>query len=319
MADLVILTEAGGSAGFGHLMRCLAIANETDAELYVNADGDYPDNNRSKKYNWRTNLDKLISELPASCSILVDSYLADSHIYKLLSTHFEYVSVIDDYNRLVYPVDIIINPGIKLPDYRNQTAKVVGGNKYIILRKEIIQQQKKSDYQKYSNLLITFGGCDTSNIFEWLLPLIHEYSFNSITIVAGNNRICSLLSKKFNRSSIKWLGQVDALYMANLMYDADICISAGGQTLHELAYIGVPTICIETGEDQKNNIEGYIDAGFLQGNLSIETDGLNQRVSYFLNMYKNLEVRKGATLSGKSMVDGRGCMRIEEVIYNLAS
>ena len=51
MADLVILTEAGGSAGFGHLMRCLAIANETDAELYVNADGDYPDNNRSKKRN----------------------------------------------------------------------------------------------------------------------------------------------------------------------------------------------------------------------------------------------------------------------------
>ena len=53
MADLVILTEAGGSAGFGHLMRCLAIANETDAELYVNADGDYPDNNRSKKRNTR--------------------------------------------------------------------------------------------------------------------------------------------------------------------------------------------------------------------------------------------------------------------------
>ena len=47
----VVLTEAGGSAGFGHLMRCLAIANETDAELYVNADGDYPDNNRSKKRN----------------------------------------------------------------------------------------------------------------------------------------------------------------------------------------------------------------------------------------------------------------------------
>ena len=310
MTDFVILTEAGGTVGYGHLMRCLAIANVTDAELYVHADGDYPKKNCSKEYNWRTYLDGLIDSHPASSSILVDSYLADRKIYERLSQYFNYVSVLDDYNRLEYPVDLIINPGIKLPDYSSQVAKVVGGNKYIILRKEIVQQQKKYDYHHYQNVLVTFGGCDNGNLYDWLVPLLGNHPFSLITVVTGNDENGSLLATKYNSSLIKWCGQVDAQHMGELMYQADICISAGGQTLHELAYIGVPSICIKTGEDQKNNIEGYIKAGFIQESLSLKTIDLSQRVQHLLNVCGNAALRKLIAKNGKAIVDGKGVGRI---------
>ncbi|MDH5368439.1 MAG: hypothetical protein OEW99_00320 [Gammaproteobacteria bacterium] len=314
MTDLAILTEAGGAVGYGHLMRCLAIANNTDAVLYVNGDGDYPKNNCSKEYSWRTHLHAFISAHPASLSVLVDSYLADSHAYEILANYFNHVSVLDDYNRLKYPVDLIINPGIELPCYKNQNAKVVGGSKYIILRDEIIQQDKKSGYHGYQEILVTLGGRESSAVYDWLVPLLEEHCFTSIKIVTGNNENISSLSKKFNDPVIEWFGKVDAEKIAELMYQTNICISAGGQTLHELAYIGVPTICIKTGEDQEYNIAGYVKAGFLQENLSLTTCCLPQKINKLLDAYNNIELRQRTAEKGKVMVDGQGVKCIAEIL-----
>jgi len=314
MSDLIILTEAGGAVGYGHLTRCQAIADCMDTKIYVHADGCYPETNKVKSFAWRTKPAQLIKDFPSKKSILIDSYLASVGIYELFSNHFHHVSVIDDYDRLVYPVELVINPGVKLPEYKNQTAQIIGGNEYIILRKEIIQHSRKTDYQNFRNLLVTFGGCDSSHVFEWLIPLLAEHQYLSVTIVTGNAENSNELSKKFNVSSVKWLGQIDALDMAALMYQSDICISAGGQTLHELAFIGVPTISIETGLDQINNIDGYIDSGFLLKKLSLQNIDLKNNIADLLMQYRNKELRIRTAEIGKNLVDGLGSMRIAKLL-----
>ncbi len=314
MSDLVILTEAGGAVGYGHLMRCIAIASNLDAIIYVHTDGDYPDSQYSKSCNWRTDLDKLSKLLPLSSSILVDSYLASIDIYENLSNHFDYVSVLDDYNRIRYPVDMVINPGVNLPEYSCQDAKIVAGNKYVVLRKEIIEHPKKTDYSSFDNLLITFGGCNTSSIFEWLIPICCQGSFNRITCVTGNNETCRSLSSRFDNTNINWFGQIDASKMAELMCEADICISAGGQTLHELAFLGVPTIAIETGEDQKYIINQYISSEFILKYLTLKKNNLSHRIQLLLNDYSSKELRQRLTTNSKQMVDGLGAKRIAELL-----
>lgn len=319
MAEVVILTEAGGSIGYGHLTRCLALAGRMEAEVYVHADGYYPKGSNCTDFDWRAHPEKLIANLSSQCLVLVDSYLADAGVYKTLSRYFMYVSVIDDYDRMVYPVDLIINPGVKLPEYGNQTAKVVGGSKYIILRNEIAQQAKKTSYATYQSILVTFGGCDASKIFDWLVPMLVNYPHMTITVVTGNDEVRNALSTNYNGSSIKWLGQVNAKNMAQLMSQADLCISAGGQTLHELAYIGVPTIGVETGADQRNNIEGYIDAGFLMEHLSLDTHNLPLRIYEMIVKYSDVELRQRVAGNGKEIVDGIGVERISDTLMAISN
>ncbi|MDQ7082427.1 MAG: glycosyltransferase [Aquificota bacterium] len=52
--------------------------------------------------------------------------------------------------------------------------------------------------------------------------------------------------------------------MKNLMLDADIAISAGGQTLYELARVGVPTIAVAVAENQMWNVSEWQEAGFIE-------------------------------------------------------
>ena len=314
MAKLLILTEAGSKVGFGHLKRCLAIAKETDALIYVHFDGSHAADNSIKNFPWRTNLDQLFSMISSSTSILIDSYLADRKTYQLLSNYFFHVTVIDDFNRLNYPVDLLINPGVKMPDYKNQSANVVGGKEYVILRDEIIKQKKKTNYLEYKNLLVTFGGGCDIEIYNWLVPLIDKHLFSSISIVCGHNKSLVLLLKKFKNFPIKWHGEISGEDMAKLMYQADICISAGGQTLHELAYIGVPTICIKTGEDQVLNIEGYLEAGFLMKNFPLLSNILPIRLSSLLEEYNDLELRQNTTSKGKAFIEGLGARKIAKLI-----
>ena len=310
MSDIVILTEAGGSVGYGHLMRCLAIANHANSEIYVHSDGEYPKNNLIKPCQWRTELNRLTDMIPDSSSILVDSYLAQNDLYEILSEKYKFVSVLDDYNRIEYPVSLIINPGVKQLNYNNQTAKVVGGNEYIILRDEIIQHKRKSNYDEYENLLITFGGSNAISTYENLMPLLSGLSKMRINIITGNINISIILSKKYDFPNINWYGQANASEMAALMFRSDLCVCSGGQTLHELAYIGVPAICIETGKDQKNNIDGYFDHGFLLNKFSLKTSNLLKKLHRVLSDYTDAQLRKEVSDKGKFLVDGQGANRI---------
>jgi len=314
MSELIILTEAGGSVGFGHLMRCQAISNYASAKLYVHPDGVCPINSDIIIYPWRTNIENLIEELPLKSTLLIDSYLADISVFEALSSKFDCVAVIDDFDRLIYPVDLIINPGIQIPAYDKQIAKVVSGKDYVILRDEMVRHVVKDNYDEYRNLLVTFGGSDASRIYNWLLPLLANHKNFIVNIVTGNDSYGTILAKQFNQPNINWLGTVDATHMANLMYQSDICISAGGQTLHELAYIGVPTICVETGADQINNIEGYLSLGFVIEKLKIEMTDLPVKINECLKKYSSKVLRTDIAMKGKNIVDGNGVIRIVDIV-----
>lgn len=49
----------------------------------------------------------------------------------------------------------------------------------------------------------------------------------------------------------------DAERMKDVMAGSDLAISAAGQTLYELARIGLPTIAIAVARDQLGNVEGW--------------------------------------------------------------
>lgn len=313
MAELVILTEAGGNVGYGHLMRCRAIADAAGGDLLVQGYGAYPGGDNIQDQAWMERTEELTSELPSSCPVLVDSYLATWKVYAALSRHFDRVAAIDDYDRLNYPVNLVINPGLKLPPYREQIATVVGGSEFIILRDAILYQAQKSNYARMECALVTFGGSDDRNMLGRLVPLLRDWGL-AVTAVVGDDATRDRLAEAHPDSSVTWLGRVGASDMARLMARSDLALSAGGQTLHELAFLGVPTIGVLTGRDQQLNIEGYVAAGFLSARLDAESPDLEAQIIELVEAYRDPALRRSAGLSGRRVVDGHGVLRIVELL-----
>ena len=149
MSKLTILTEAGRNIGFGHYSRCKAIIenltpHNIKKEFLVNCIKDKIFDREIKYIDWIKKIES-INPSEKNHIILIDSYLADEKIYSLLKSRFKKVIALDDYNRIVYDVNLIINPNVCYNniDYSNQKTKIKGGKSYVILRKEFREISKK--------------------------------------------------------------------------------------------------------------------------------------------------------------------------------
>ena len=100
------------------------------------------------------------------------------------------------------------------------------------------------------------------------------------------------------------------------MCAADAAISAGGQTLYELARVGVPAIAIRIAANQSNNLKGWHKAGFIEYAGSAGDNKLLYNIEKCLNKIKKQRIRENISRLGRSLVDGAGALRIADYILN---
>jgi spore coat polysaccharide biosynthesis predicted glycosyltransferase SpsG len=312
MINLLTLTEGGAQIGFGHLSRCSEILNHFankgwETSLYVDwrEEGLFPFQEYCS-FSWK-NLKDVLTSIDASKCCLVDSYLASKHDLNVLKEHFDRVIALDDFKRMdTFGVDLIINPN-PFGDQFNYQDFHVGGSDYVILREALKNKIKHQQevHKDIESILLTVGGSDYRN----LLPKITD-AFKSATkrleVVCGNNEIANELASTFSAyKNLSFHSYVSAGNLAGIFNNVDLAISAGGQTLHELAYAGIPTIgiCIDT--DQVPNLNFYYEKGFLVNHLQWDQRDLIDRILNDIHQL-NFEARLKHSQIGRSLVDGNG-------------
>ena len=144
---MFIFTEAGNISGYGHLTRCLAINQnlKKKATIFVHPDNKLKIRN-IKLYPWRNDIERAIklSNIRKPKIALIDSYLANKKTLNTLRSKFKYLIILDDYDRISYDCDLLINPSILGNKFKlNQKVKKVYGSKYIIMRDKIKKLSKK--------------------------------------------------------------------------------------------------------------------------------------------------------------------------------
>ena len=256
MADLLILADGGGSIGFGHLMRCLEIKNtwnHGNARLLGYMEAGLSSPNGAVFFDWLSYPENLSKFSSGNSIVLVDSYRPNEDYFRLLKSLFKFVVVFDDYNRISYPVDLVICPGVygKDIDYSSQTAISLGGEKYVIIRSEILSVKQTKTCNNIKSVLVTLG-CVDYKLYQSVINLLESMSYQAI-VVTGNEEAV----KKIVANTSRIYGRLEPLAMAKIMASADLAIASSGQTLNELAYLGVPTFAIRTGIDQQGNWEYY--------------------------------------------------------------
>jgi UDP-2,4-diacetamido-2,4,6-trideoxy-beta-L-altropyranose hydrolase len=317
-----ILTEGGEKIGLGHINRCLSFCQAFEERkitptFIVNNVGSVSSILKDKDYellNWQKNTKMLFKIIENGDLVIIDSYLTQSHLYKKIANKVKKVVCIDDNMRINYPEGTIVNGLIyaKELDYPdNDDTSYLLGTEYQPLRQDFWDIPQKSLNNEVKSILITLGGEDLRNLAIPILEGLQE-DFPDIKkyITIGQNFTNSEQIKDLVDNNTKLIFAPDAQKMLKAMLEADIAISSGGQTLYELARVGVPTMAISVIDNQEHNVlaleekEAILNLGHYNDSQLINT--IYNGVQYFLNK----ETRQKYSDTGKSIIDGNGSRRV---------
>ena len=321
-----IITEGGKNIGFGHITRCLSLyqafeEKEIIQELILNSDGNIKyllKGINYQKLNWIEKPDKLFELIKGADIAIIDSYLADSSFYIQISNLVKIPVYIDDNKRLDYPKGVVLNGNIHAETLNYPSKNGITyllGTKYTPLRKEFWEVPKKKIKEKIENIMVTFGGDDAKNMTPKILGFLKNvYPDIRKNVVIGKsfNNIDEI--KKEADYNTKLIYHPNAQKVKEIMLESDIAISAGGQTLYELARIGVPTIGICVAENQLGSIREWEKIGFLENAGLYNEDNIIARVNRLLKHSENIKSRETKSKIGKQFVDGKGSLNIVEIL-----
>ena len=249
--------------------------------------------------------------------VVIDSYLAPLEIYNNISGIVKKAVYIDDFIRLAYPKGIIINGTVGAEEMgysRDDDHEYFLGVDYIPLRKEFWDVSAKQKHADIKNLLITFGGQDIKSLtFPVLTNLVHKYPHLTYHVILGNNGN-QYKTDLFDSNNILFYRHLNSHQMIDVIKICDCAISAAGQTSYELNRLGLKSILIGVIDNQKYNLSGWKEKGYIFQQLWYNdkylfdkiNDDLQKHMFQKWNAYDCQDIR---------MVDGQGARRIVNRLF----
>jgi UDP-2,4-diacetamido-2,4,6-trideoxy-beta-L-altropyranose hydrolase len=262
-------TEGGKNIGFGHINRCLSLAQafqELSFKCEFNIIGD--DSIKSliidfklSITDWISNPEFLYNNISIDDIIVIDSYKAPELLLTNIAKTNKNLIFFDDFNRVSYPTGFIVNGALNAEDLfkkRNEKSKYLLGPQFQTLRKEFWNVVPSKKRYTIEHILITFGGNDLRNLSPIVINFLKENYPDLIkTVIIGNSftnikQINSLKSEK-NRIVIN----PNTKEICELMVRSDLAICGAGQTLCELARVKTPALFFGIADNQENNIKSW--------------------------------------------------------------
>ena len=328
--NIFILTEGSKTIGFGHITRCTSIyqafAEKGITPLFiVNGDETVEDLLKAKNVkllNW-LHYDSLFSIIEDADILVIDSYLASLPFYEKISESVKLAAYVDDFKRIDYPKGIVLNGAIgadKIDYPVNNDVRYLLGPKYALLRKEFWDIPDKEIKETINTIMLTVGGEDLQNLTPLVLKFLisnHPDLIKKVVIGKGFENIYKLEEIKDSKTELIYFP--DAEKMKNIMMESDIAISAGGQTLYELAVTGTPTIAMKIAQNQTTNIKGLTDASFILYAGDYEDKDILEKINLNIKLLKNKNLRTKIYNTGKKLVNGHGSRLIAEILLKNVS
>lgn len=354
MRTIFIRADAGKNIGTGHIMRCIAIAQQlikaqnnrvffltTEKQagemitergfdcLYLSGDGEALQAETEE-------IERIVQNYAKGpMALLVDSYRVDTNNFKVYGNikkedYILKIIYMDDLGEKKYPVDMIINYNIfsdNLPYdhfYQNSSTRLLLGCKYVPLREEFMNQRKQTAH-KHSGykMLITVGGSDSFGICPAVVEYLRQdkiFDPIELNVVLGAysphyKRLCQL---KETYGKIEIYSNVKN--MAKLIVSCDFAVSAGGATLYELCACGVPGITISFADNQIPAVRAFAEKKLMPcaGDYRESRETCLEYIAYYVKQYLGNQVDyKEKKQAIEKLVDAKGSQRIAKAINSL--
>ena len=339
MTKVLFRLDAGPHLGLGHLQRSLALATAlkmagADSIFLINEDA--PSHEKARQDGYRvvslaavqswTAADAKATVDAASIhgcdAVVVDYHEAGTDYLASLRESGLYVIVRDDQALYPFPCQMVFNGNAdakQLP-YRSSSGDTSFflGTRYIVNKREFWTLPKRGSSAEVRNLLVILGGTDQYDLMPKILNLLDSVSGDfTVTAVAGPyfHNIDTIKAAAENATRainvVSSPGTVD-----NLMLEADLAISAAGQTLYELAATGCPTIAVAVAANQQGQLEALTEAGIVldAGDATGETDIMTKIRNTLGSLLLDADTRSAMAAAGQRLVDGQGAQRVAQIV-----
>lgn len=330
---LVVITEGGKEIGFGHITRTLSIATHFfnfgyELHFIINGDDSLVDIMKPyfyEIYNWQAETQRLEKSLQDCQLILLDSMkISDNQIKKLETLHIPIIYIDDEKQRNILERGFVVdwtvlrdNDNSFLP--KKENVKYFLGSLFTPLRQPFLEASQNPINQEVKKIMITFGGSDVRNLTPFIAKILNTNFPNlekDIIIGGGFDNIDEI--QKYTTHNTNLIYNATAKEMIASMRTSDIAIAAGGQTLYELAKIGIPTIGILLVENAKDDTLGWAKTGFLKYVGEFDTPSLQESLIDTIENLFSYKIRLEMQQNGSTHIseDG-GKLLVQEIIKGL--
>lgn len=327
--------NAGPEIGFGHLVRCRALAQALHKKgedcVMVGPDQSYATPVDHKIFGdwipvpeWSSSSDdaqRLISiaQVQQSKWLVLDDYRVDE-AYQIELGRFgsRWLQFDAGANKPLW-ADVILNasPAAFAEDYstvvRNPNARLLLGPAYAILRPEFQDVTPRRLGRPVKKILVTFGGGDDRGVNQFVLSAllpVAELDQRFIVISGANNPSNPIL-----KEWIETNGQgrvtlcIDPDNVAQIMLSCDLAVMAGGASTHEAVRCGLPMILISIASNQEKQCDAWDSLGEAEylGDFSMVKTG--SLVDAFFSIRKKI-VKRTSPLK----YTGNGAQFISEIL-----
>ncbi|WP_299290880.1 glycosyltransferase [Nitrosopumilus sp.] len=210
----------------------------------------------------------------------------------------------------------LIDYGINYLYPSSKVKNSFSGFEYVILNKKFTSKIKIK--KNVTSILVLQGGSDTYCFIPKILSALNNLDNKfKISIVLGASFQCwSKLNKILSESNKNIKILKDISNMPVIMKKHDLAITAGGNTLMELAYLGIPSIIV-CGEKFENETAKLMEKKHFGKNLGFGNDvSLKQIEKSVRDLMLNYDLRLKMNYFGKRVVDGKGSKRIVTLLEN---
>lgn len=266
---IIIRADASVSIGNGHVMRCLTIAKKLrEKGCHIKF---WMEPLKGNLINFVENEGFInITEAENADLYIVDHYKIDKQQEQRLRKFTKKLMVIDDLAR-EHDCDLLLDQNA-LPNFEIRYNNLVPercvkllGPKYLIIRDEFIEvrQQMSKHSLSIKRLLVFMGGTDPTKETLKILKALKSLNFLHVDVVVGNgNPMKEQIKQICYLNGYYYHCQIN--YMAMLMQQADFSIGAGGSTLWERCYVGLPSSATIVADNQVSTTEFAASLGVVK-------------------------------------------------------
>lgn len=253
--------------------------------------------------------------------VILDGYSFNETYQKAISSE-EYILIcLDDIADSTIYADVVINqnPGseVRFKNSYPHVRKTLLGSSYTLLRKAIreLRDNRSADINQ---VLVTFGGDDRANLslLVALELLKYDDDFRIKIIVASSEddfEKAKCLEVKFPEK----VSVTKPTAIAPLLCKTSVLLSAGGSTVLEAVFLGIPSVVITTANNQKPGIK-FLDEN---GSIYYAGDGKNSieyACSLAVELLNSIEKKTMLTKRSMELIDGKGVDRVIDIVEKMS-
>lgn len=337
VGSLIIRADAGEDIGTGHVMRCLALAQEWSgrggAVLFASAALSRALRSRLDREGFAVadleavpggdadaDLTVALAQHHDARWIVADGYVFADRYQRRLRDSGHRLIVMDDWGHARhYAADLVVNQNLAAdPDLyrsRDPDTRLLLGTDYVLLRREFLSWsgRHRSIPEVAARILVMFGGADVGDATAPVVAALADANLRGVelTIVVGGS-VANLdnLRRAVDMFPGKARLEVDVTDMAPILAGADLAISAAGSTCWEMAFMGLPALLLVTADNQRGLATALHHCGAahsLGEAATLDVEALRHQVEAIAS---DPERRRAMAAAGQALVDGRGASRV---------